>query len=894
MRFSRHFGFAFFKTCIILSVIVFSQSVAFSQNHQFVHPGIQWSLDDLNQLSLRRTTSPWADGWNQMVNSDQGSLSYVMRGPFAEVTNKGPNQSEHISDSQAALYHAFQWHATGNTAHAVIATEIVDSWATTHTTWSGTSAHLHAAWRGGMMIRAAEILRYTYPGWTAQNTTNCENYFLNVMYPQFLIPDPIRAANQGANNIWGAVQVAIFCNDHQKFQDCLDAYLNDPCGGISNSLPNGQCGDSGRDQGHAGAMIGNLGATAQIFFVQGIDVYGVLDNRLLKMMEYWCKYNSGEEVEFIDHGTCYGYYTSIGAAGRDPVAPHFVSVMEGVRANYVVRQGLAAPYTLAYLAGIQPEIDTFFNRKDSFFTGSTTPSDEPYSPFPFHTNVSSLTETEIGNTSENGNSSFSNGLWTVEGSGNGLNERSISYHYAYTQLSGDGEMIARVQSIENTDPDADAAIVIRSSLSDPQATMAAISARPQQGTQFSARVFDAADGNGTQTFPLSNLSAGPVWLKLERRGNRVVGYTGPDGVTWTPMQHVIIENWPEDVYIGLAATSHNNSELATAVFSNVQITAVPPQPITDFDDFTGTQNLSGGGVGPSSAFFPNEGGGAGYNVTRQTNNDVDEAFGLITLNSSGNGGARTAIESVASLNTTLADSTSTFSFSGIEFDNLVEPLNNVGPARTLVGVRAQEGSATNSPDVTAENIAELGEGIYFLFEDDDLDPAFGGTAGFQGTSTLFSVDSANAVTVLDSFSLDTLDFVQDANGINTSPVLDLEFKLTSSGGYTFTLTGDTAGGLSVTSSGTFAGLTAGAAYANNQSEGPDLALAIDSISITQTYGTSILLGDCNLDDVVNFLDISPFIGILSAGSFLEEADCNDDGDVNFLDISPFISILSGN
>ena len=48
-----------------------------------------------------------------------------------------------------------------------------------------------------------------------------------------------------------------------------------------------------------------------------------------------------------------------------------------------------------------------------------------------------------------------------------------------------------------------------------------------------------------------------------------------------------------------------------------------------------------------------------------------------------------------------------------------------------------------------------------------------------------------------------------------------------------------------------------------------------------------------MDGVVNFLDISPFISLLSGGGFLEQADINGDGQVNFLDISPFIGILSG-
>jgi len=53
-----------------------------------------------------------------------------------------------------------------------------------------------------------------------------------------------------------------------------------------------------------------------------------------------------------------------------------------------------------------------------------------------------------------------------------------------------------------------------------------------------------------------------------------------------------------------------------------------------------------------------------------------------------------------------------------------------------------------------------------------------------------------------------------------------------------------------------------------------------------------LLGDVNLDGVVSFLDISPFISLLSAGDFLEEADVNQDGRVDFLDINPFITTLA--
>ena len=53
-----------------------------------------------------------------------------------------------------------------------------------------------------------------------------------------------------------------------------------------------------------------------------------------------------------------------------------------------------------------------------------------------------------------------------------------------------------------------------------------------------------------------------------------------------------------------------------------------------------------------------------------------------------------------------------------------------------------------------------------------------------------------------------------------------------------------------------------------------------------------IVGDVNGDQVVNFLDIAPFIATLSSGDFLDEADINQDESVNFLDISPFIMLLT--
>ena len=66
-----------------------------------------------------------------------------------------------------------------------------------------------------------------------------------------------------------------------------------------------------------------------------------------------------------------------------------------------------------------------------------------------------------------------------------------------------------------------------------------------------------------------------------------------------------------------------------------------------------------------------------------------------------------------------------------------------------------------------------------------------------------------------------------------------------------------------------------------------------SLSVVPANTGGVLLGDVDLNNEVNFLDIAPFIAVLSSGGSQPEADIDQNGEVNFLDIQPFIEILSG-
>jgi hypothetical protein len=74
-------------------------------------------------------------------------------------------------------------------------------------------------------------------------------------------------------------------------------------------------------------------------------------------------------------------------------------------------------------------------------------------------------------------------------------------------------------------------------------------------------------------------------------------------------------------------------------------------------------------------------------------------------------------------------------------------------------------------------------------------------------------------------------------------------------------------------------------------DGDFVAFAGQFLATTQVG--DVLLGDVNLDSVVNGLDVDPFVDVLLNGPFQVEADMNEDGVVNGLDVDPFVEAVVG-
>ena len=73
---------------------------------------------------------------------------------------------------------------------------------------------------------------------------------------------------------------------------------------------------------------------------------------------------------------------------------------------------------------------------------------------------------DVGNPALAGQATYASGTFSVSGAGVGHLVHNDQFHFVYQTLAGDGEIVARVASLQNTDPWAKAAVMIREDLTD--------------------------------------------------------------------------------------------------------------------------------------------------------------------------------------------------------------------------------------------------------------------------------------------------------------------------------------------------------------------------------------------------------------------------------------------
>lgn len=176
---------------------------------------------------------------------------------------------------------------------------------------------------------------------------------------------------------------------------------------------------------------------------------------------------------------------------------------------------------------------------------------------------------DIGSPGLAGSSSFSGGVFTVNGSGADIWNIADQFHFAYYSLTGDGTLIAKVTSQQNTDGWAKAGVMIRDSLA-ADAKQAAVFATPSNGLHMQYR---ATAGGTTAEAPSSASGTLPVWLKIVRSGSSFSTYSSADGVTWSSAIATAAISMGSTVYAGLAVSSHTNAAISQVTFTDVTNTS---------------------------------------------------------------------------------------------------------------------------------------------------------------------------------------------------------------------------------------------------------------------------------------------------------------------------------
>jgi hypothetical protein len=171
------------------------------------------------------------------------------------------------------------------------------------------------------------------------------------------------------------------------------------------------------------------------------------------------------------------------------------------------------------------------------------------------------------------------GTFAMTAAGADIWDQADEFRYAYKQLSGAGTIIAKIENLQEADIWSKAGVMIRETLEPGSKNAFAHVAPNNNRVRMQVRSETGGSSSALEIQVMQILY--PQWVRLERDSTdnftayRAIDVDGVPG-TWELMSTINIP-MNQDVYIGLALTSHSSGNNATAQFSDVQTTgAVSP------------------------------------------------------------------------------------------------------------------------------------------------------------------------------------------------------------------------------------------------------------------------------------------------------------------------------
>ena len=317
----------------------------------FVHPGVAHSAGSIAfvKSNIAAGEAPWAGAYKKLKDARYADLDWQPE-PYA-IVERGPSNdpdvgsSEYTNDGRAAYHHALCWVLSGDDAHAKKAVEILDAWSGKLESIGHHDARLLIGMSGYNYVIAAELLRHTSDHWSEKGQAQFRSMLREVWYPVIVDFYPSANGNWNAAMLQVMIAMGVFLDDRAMFDRAKTYFLSGKGNGAIGNyfMPNGQCQETGRDQAHTQMGLHFLANTCETAWIQGVDLYSALDNRLLKGFEYTAKYNLGHDVPYAPYRSFEGryHYKEI----SDEARGRFQPIYERVYNHYHNRKGLDAPYT---------------------------------------------------------------------------------------------------------------------------------------------------------------------------------------------------------------------------------------------------------------------------------------------------------------------------------------------------------------------------------------------------------------------------------------------------------------------------------------------------------------------------------------------------------------------
>ena len=175
-------------------------------------------------------------------------------------------------------------------------------------------------------------------------------------------------------------------------------------------------------------------------------------------------------------------------------------------------------------------------------------------------------DTDIGGPLLEGSASYSDGVFTISGSGEDIGDAADQFHYVYKTRKDNFKIIAYVGLQGDNDDEAKAGVMIRESLVD--------------NSPF-AFLYVTAGGVGLETRDALGVTASlhgevavaaPTWLKLVRIDDSFSGFVSTDGKSWTLIGADLVA-MGRGLNVGMAVTSHEDDAVSVATFDHVNVGA---------------------------------------------------------------------------------------------------------------------------------------------------------------------------------------------------------------------------------------------------------------------------------------------------------------------------------